>query len=215
MASFFYFMFLGQRTWVVGDSIVCRAAKLGRHLPGGGTMLWKGLSGAKCVAVENRILRFLRVEHHPVPTTLIMHLGTNDIFHASTTDIRERVKKNLDGIRRLLPNTRLIWSDILVRLEYSEQKRKGAGKRNMRSINKRAHKVMREELEGCNKVVVHSHIFQSKRKYYKGKKLFEYDCTHPTVWGLECMRKTWSDALVHFNAFPQAFDFPPGSIRLQ
>jgi len=210
---FFLLCFSGQRIWLIGDSIVARAGEIDPYLPGVGNIFWKGVGGAKCAGVVNRLLRYLhRVAY---PTTLIIHLGTNDIFNDPTWCIRDRVKSNLEEIRRLLPNTRLIWSDILVRLEYAEQMVDGAGKRNMRSINKRAHGILRKELEGDNKVVVHSGIFQSGRRYYMGKKLFQWDCTHPSPWGLECLRKTWSDALIYFSANPLAYDFPPGSIRLQ
>ena len=211
---FYLFCCLGQRrTWIVGDSIIARAGKHNTQLHGGGTTMWDGIGGAKCRGVINRLTRLLH--RQPFPTSLIMHLGTNDIFYATKFEIKDNVESNLEGIRRLLPNTRLIWSDILVRLQYSQEKRNGAGKRNSKSVNKKAHKVMKESLGGDNKVVVHSHIFQSGRKYYQGAKLYEYDSTHPTEWGLECLRRNWSSALVHFNQNPVEFVYPPGSIRPQ
>ena len=175
--------------------------------------IYRGLSGAKCRGVVNRVIRLLR--EYPAPANLIIHLGTNDIFKDTRKNIKEKVKENLEGIRRLLPNTTLIWSDILIRLAYADQKNKGAGKRNMRGINKYAHQVLRKKISGDNKVVVHSHIFQAGRTYYQGAKLFEWDSTHPNDWGLACIRKNWMDALAHFNSSPQSYDFPPGSVRLQ
>ncbi len=202
-----------MRTWVVGDSIVARAGEHNPPLLGAGEVIWCGLSGAKCINVVHRLTELLR--RKPFPTTVILHLGTNDIFRDPTWKIRKRVYENLKGVRNLLPNTRLIWSDILLRLEYSEQIHDGAGKRNMRNINKKAHKVCREKLGGNNKIIVHSGLFQSGRRRVQDRPIYVYDCTHPSNWGLRLLRQNWSDALVYFNQNPQAVDFPPGSIRLQ
>ena len=201
-----------MRTWVIGDSIVARAGKNNIQLRGGGVVIWQGVGGAKCAGLVNRLTRLLRRE--PFPTTVILHLGTNDIFKSSTWEINKRVRENLEGIRRLLPNTRMIWSDIIIRLEYADERVARAGKDNMRNINKRAHSFLRK-LDGDNKVVVHSGIFQSGRHHLDNHALFEYDCTHPTDWGLHCFRENLSNALIYFNQNPASFEYPPGSIRLQ
>jgi len=202
-----------MRTWIVGDSMVSRAGSSNLQLRGAGSVTWVGQGGARCNGVANRISRCLR--SNPYPTTVIIHLGTNDIFHDKTWNIKKKVKENLSAVRNLLPNARLIWSDILVRLMYADEINDGAGKRNMRTINKRAHKIMREQLPGDNKVIVHSGIFQAGRRRVGNQQLFEYDCTHPTAFGLQLLRNNWSDALLYFNRNPQASAYPPGSIRLQ
>ena len=128
-----------MRTWAVGDSIVNRAAgQSNPQLNGDGVVLWKGLPGAKCAGVVNRLIRLL--QKNPFPTTIILHLGTNNIFKGSQKEILKRLRENLLGIRKLLPNIRLIWSDVLVRVGYSEEQNAGAGKKVMRHINKAAHK---------------------------------------------------------------------------
>ena len=108
-----------MRTWVIGDSIVARAGKNNIQLRGAGVVIWQGVGGAKCAGLVNRLTRILQRE--PFPTTVILHLGTNDIFKSSTWEINKRVRENLEGIRRLLPNTRMIWSDIIIRLEYADE----------------------------------------------------------------------------------------------
>ena len=96
------------------------------------------------------------------------------MFKSGTWEINKRVRENLEGIRRLLPNTRMIWSDIIIRLEYGEERIARAGKGNMRNMNKRAHSFLRK-LDGVNKVVIHSGIFQSGRYHEDNHSLFEYD----------------------------------------
>jgi len=73
--------------------MVVRAGQDRPMLLGAGSLLWKGLPGAKTCGVANRIRRLL--PGNPTPTTLIMHLGTNDIFYDTTKVIRDRVKNTL------------------------------------------------------------------------------------------------------------------------
>ncbi len=193
---------------MIGDSIVARAGSDNNQLHGGGQTIWKGLSGAKCVAVVNRLSRYLY--RTPAPTTLIIHLGTNDIFKATTREIRDRVETNLKAVRALLPFCRIIWSDIIVRLAYAEEKVKGAGKRCVRSINKKAHKVCRRELLGNANVITYSDILSPEFRNIDGP-VYTWDCTHPSEYGLLRLRQRLSNALSYFNAHPQAFSYPPGS----
>ncbi len=144
-----------MRTWVIGDSIVKRAGEVSTHLNGGGETLWLGLSGAKCTGLRHRISK--RMYRNRFPTTIILHVGTNDIFHDTRKAIVKRVEQNLKDVRAILPFTRIIWSDVIVRLAYAEEKKKGAGKDTARAMNKRAHKVCREMITDA-KVIVHSEI---------------------------------------------------------
>ena len=157
------------------------------------------------------------LQKNPFPTTIILHWGTNDIFKGTShKEILKRIRENLLGIPKLLPNTN--WLDILVRVGYSEEQNTGVGKKGkkvMRHINKATHKMCREEFEGDNKVIVHSGIFRSGRNFLDGKRPFEFDCMHPSEWGLLCLRDNWSNALIYFNQNPSAFDYNPGSVRLQ
>lgn len=47
------------------------------------------------------------------PSTIIIHIGSNDIFEDSTTLIRKQMMELLTTTRKLLP--RIIWSDMLPR----------------------------------------------------------------------------------------------------
>ena len=71
-------------------------------------LLWKG--------TPEKINHFLR--NNSFPTTVVLHVGTCDIFKDITTNIRGRVEENLKIIRNLLPDTRIIWADIIPRQFY-------------------------------------------------------------------------------------------------
>ncbi len=196
-------------TWVMGDSIVANAGKNGDQLTGGGHTIWSGLSGARCAGLNGRLLRLMNKSH--APTTLILHLGTNDILKSSTWEISKRVKENIKGIRQLLSHTRIIWSDIMIRLAYADEIKKGAGLAATRNVNKTAHKICREEIKTNVHVITHSSVFNRSNLRVDGKPIYKWDGTHPSDFGSYVFRQTLSQALTFFNANPGSFSYPPGS----
>ena len=192
---------------MVGDSIVDRAGKTMLQLNGGGLVSWFGKSGAHSEGLLERITRLLY--RNAAPSTIILHIGTNDILESQSWEIRNRIKEILKGVRNLLPNTRIIWSDILIRIGYSRERNEGAGKKTTRNINKYAHKICREDITNSH-VITHSSIFNRQNRNVQTP-IFEYDCVHPTDAGLALFRQTLSNALVFFNDQPTAFSFPPGA----
>ncbi len=203
--QFFSFVFTGQsRTLVFGDSIVKYAGERNSQLHGGGEVAWKGLSGARLVGVGSRLRRYLN--RNPFPTTIIVHLGSNDVFALGQNlgVTRSRMAETLMTIRNILPDTRIIWSDILLRQIYKREQRPGAGKRCTRNLNKYARKLCKD-MEGAH-VVKHSHLIQSQDPqpdiYYR-------DGIHLGDFGNLMFRQNLSNALVFFNAHPEAFHFPP------
>ena len=142
------------RTWILGDSIIRHAGKANTQLHGGGTVIQKGVSGARLAGLGKWLRRYLA--KGVAPTTLILHLGTNDILKENLGQIRNRVKESLEAIRNILPNTRLIWSDILLRAKYQGEVKVGAGKRCTLDLNMFARKAIREMPN--THVIKHSHI---------------------------------------------------------
>ncbi|XP_072019269.1 uncharacterized protein [Amphiura filiformis] len=130
-----------RRTWIIGDSLVVWAGEGNTQLSGGGEVMWKGLSGGRMAAVDSRLYRLLRSRTRP--TTVIIHLGTNDIFTSPLKDLKNRIEENLKSIRKMLPDTRIIWSDIITRLFYYGEKSKGSGIKCKNQANKFAHKIIK------------------------------------------------------------------------
>ena len=59
-----------------------------------------------------------KLRRHAYPTTIIIHVGCNNVFASNTYNLRREVFALLESLRQLLPLTRLIWSDVLPRLFY-------------------------------------------------------------------------------------------------
>ena len=193
----------------MGDSIIRNAGDDIPQIPGGGICLWSGLSGARLYNLNARLRRLLIRDRNEYPSTIVIHLGSNDILKSSTTDIRARVRESLLTIRNLLPNVRIIWSDILPRLAYSEERVPGAGRRSTVNINKYAHQVCRSQLGGNAHVIKHSRVFNPRLRNVEGRgPLFRYDCVHLTDTGNILFRQTLGEALSFFNASPDVFAFP-------
>ncbi len=193
-----------RRTLVFGDSLIKHAGETNSQLHGGGMVTWKGLSGGRLAGVGNRLGRYLY--RNPAPTTVIVHLGSNDILakDANLGLTRSRIIEALTAIKNLLPNARVIWSDILLRCQYRNEYKPGAGKRSTRDLNKFARKVC-NGIDGA-RVIKHSHIINPLDPqpgiYYE-------DGIHLGDVGKLFFRQNLSNALVFFDAHPDAFHFPP------
>ena len=138
-----------------------RAGKYDAQLTGGGIVKWWGYGGAGSSELLEKIQKLLYKE--PYPTTLIIHIGTNDIFKYKTGDIKQVIKANLLSLRKLLPNSKLIWSDIIARLAYHREKVKGAGAKVTRNLNKCARQVCRRKLDNAHVITHYTTIHPDKR----------------------------------------------------
>ncbi len=162
-------------------------------------MTRKGVSGARLAGLGNRLRRYLAKGE--APTTILLHLGTNDIFKENLGQIRHRVKECLEAIRNILPNTRLIWSDILLRAKYHGEVKGGAGKRCTWDLNMYARKILRE-MQNAH-VIKHSHLINPSQEG-----VYWQDMIHLDTRGTLLFRQNLSDGLMFFNTYPDAFHFP-------
>ncbi len=183
----------------MGDSIIRWTGKNQPHLEGGGTVTWKGFSGAKLQGLCHRIMG--HIGQNRFPTTIVIALGTNNIFRDPLGKIIHTLKSELKAVRRLLPHTRLIWSDVLPRREYVGERKKNAGKRCTVDINKNGREVLQKW--GNTHAIWQSHIFNPKRE-----ELF-FDKVHLSDEGKQAFIDHLERALVYFNTFPSRFEFPP------
>ena len=143
-------MFCGsdyQRTWVVGDSIVRRAGETGHQLTSGGETKWLGIGGARSAGLASRMKHYL--QRNPAPTTVIVHLGCNDIFSRPLKEVMECIRQNFSELGKLLPQARIIWSSILPRLIYYGEHRKGPGKDFQWNLDNVGRQYCIRELGGC------------------------------------------------------------------
>ncbi len=171
------------------------------QLPGGGTVLWYGLGGARLVNFHARLRRLLIRNRIEYPTTVILHLGSNDILKSPMRETRGLAEEALKILRNLLPDSRIVWSDILPRLAYSEEQIPNAGKAVTININKHAHRVCRNLLGGNAHYIRHSRVFNPRFRNIDNP-LWRYDGVHLTPHGNLLFRQAISNALEHFNSSP-------------
>ena len=188
----------------MGDSYVYHAGKLETTQDDEKDILWTGVGGAGIGDIPDILSRTLQ-SHTDHPKCVVLHAGSNDICKENTLgETRHKVVEILKSVRSLLPEAKVIWSDILPKKMYEEETTAGAGKRSTRNINQFAHKVCHKEIDSA------CVIYHSKALDYKDKSLFSLDGIHLTDKGYKCLRQNLIDAISHFNSNPGATRFPVG-----
>ena len=106
--------FVPGDVWIIGDSIVRRAAtRLGCTPP----VFWNGLGGARYGDIT-KLLSDLKVQRPRPPAMLIVHVGTNELVVTDFFSIRQRIAIFMHECREAYPEAKLVWSDILPRACY-------------------------------------------------------------------------------------------------
>lgn len=188
-----------KHTLIIGDGIISQVGGKEHQLLGGGITEWNGLPGGNLEGVCDRLNQHLA--KYPVPTTIIIHLGSDDIFKKDLGYIRTRLEETIKGFRKMLPNTRLIWSDILPRQKYENENEPGAGKRSTRNLNSFGRRVM-SKMENC-KVIKHGHVIRVTMD-----DMFGQDEMDLSEKGKVTFRNNLEQALVFFKQNPEKFHFP-------
>ena len=181
--------------------MVGRVSGQNLQIKGGGSVSWLGSGGARLGGMRDLLVSSLR--RRRAPTTVILHFGTNDLLEISSYDICELVTESLSSIRRLFPNTRIIWSDILPRSYYHKEDNVGAG--YMVKVNRHAHTVCMNLKNVC--FVKHGHNFHPGDPSFKS--LYIWDGTHLSPEGKRLLVQDWTDGLCFLNENPSEVGFPP------
>ena len=179
----------------MGDSIVRWVGKKQSQLAGAGTVVWKGQSGARIQDLYGMLDEYLWLHGHP--HTLVIHIGTNDVFKLSKRDLFGSIESLIVAIRSQIPATRLVWSDIIPRLLWYGELEPGAGERVRRAANARAFRVCKET-GGDNRVIRHEDITQREHR------LFRRDGIHLDKPGEAPFRRRLELALQAFHTFNKA-----------
>lgn len=198
-----FFLFTDSLIWVIGDSIIGQAGFRNHQLVAGGSTWWDGIGGTRFFGILAK-LKYL-AQRKKAPTTLIIHIGACEIFRDETWRIRDRIEQTLLGIRALLKNTRIIWSDILPRLWYEEEYEEGCGKKTTINLNKWAHKVLKDKVGPNTYHICHYTSFNPKNTHLFNKK----DGLHLSEVGRVVLRQDFSDALAFFKSHPWVRCYPP------
>ncbi|XP_022107107.1 uncharacterized protein LOC110988147 [Acanthaster planci] len=160
------------------------------------------MRGAKLIELVPMLNRLLK--SRPAPKTLVIHLGTNDLFSTPVRELRRKIKMYLCTVRETFPTTRIVWSDILYRLFYHGEAKHGVGKTNVRALNKFAHMVCHQSCYASTIIHVHNiHLNASDPS------LFWRDGLHLSNVGNIKFCENLHNALAFFSLYPDAPCYPP------
>ena len=112
-----------QHVWVVGSSIVKRAFLAARSRPDGVNLglrdrlkvaiWWQGKGGMGWYEMYQKIKTLLKVADPP--DYIMLHCGGNNVGYTPIKKLIQDMKATVEKISKLLPNTKVIWSQILPR----------------------------------------------------------------------------------------------------
>ena len=118
--------------WIVGSSIIRNAFLASRQRPGGihltlqrrgVNILWQGRSGLKLDKLKRHIRLLMTLDS--LPSYIVVHIAGNDIGETRFGFL----------IYKMLPNTMLIWSQILPRIHWRFSNNGTAMERLRRRLN--------------------------------------------------------------------------------
>lgn len=127
---------------MVGSSIVKRAFVAARNRPGGVCLglqrlsiniWWQGKGGMVWSELYKKIKALLKVNDSP--HYLILHCGGNDIGNISLRILIQIFKRTLEKIQLLLPNTKIIWSQLLPRRNWRYSENIDAMNKTVKRLN--------------------------------------------------------------------------------
>ncbi|CAC5425160.1 unnamed protein product [Mytilus coruscus] len=134
---------LGSKAiWFVGSSIVYWAQKNAKTRYGGPNiglqsrganirwfgkrgMLWNELNATVSHAVAN----------FSPPVMIIIQLGSNDLTKVKTIELIQNIERDILRLQLLLPNTRIVWSEMLMRRYWHGAKDGKAIERSRKRVN--------------------------------------------------------------------------------
>ncbi|KAJ8304431.1 hypothetical protein KUTeg_018014 [Tegillarca granosa] len=164
----------------VRDSIIYWAHRsalrlLNRHLrleQQGVHINWMGKRGMKWHNVLTTVSKNIR--NFPVPRILILHVGGNDLIDYTTSMLCAKIEYDISILAQWLPNTIIIWSDILPRLYWR-------GSLNIKAIEKKRKRVNRSGRRSA--FLVGGRVIHHQDITYDCPSLFRADKVHLTDVG--------------------------------
>ena len=194
----FLLCFAGLRSrtiLILGDSIAFWAGRfatlkgepaMGLHA----AVEWRGRRGLHLGEVPGFLETIIRKEGYINPSHVIMHVGTNDIGRFSKVRLMQLVAKTMAKVQLLLPEARVIWSEILPRRSYTGflEKDQMRADRVRLAMNKRAR-------AWCRRAEVPTMARQSIR--HEDQALFRPDGIHLSDVGIELFLRDVARGIVN------------------
>ena len=99
----------------------------------GSEIFWQGYGGMGLDSLINKLKLLKSISIDPV--MLIVHCGGNNLGKKDLLSLRGLIEVNFKLIKEMLPNTSLVWSEILPRSSWRYSEDKGAMERCRKRIN--------------------------------------------------------------------------------
>jgi hypothetical protein len=118
-----------KSVWIIGSSIIKHAFTYARTTYDGISLglnrrncsiWWQGNGGMHWDELVPRIKYLLKIER--APDMLIVHCGGNNLGYHHLHKLRLQIKASLNRVQKMLPNVKIIWSQILPRLSWRSSK---------------------------------------------------------------------------------------------
>ena len=197
--------------WIVGDSLIHWVAHyllpwgetaINLHLPKR-RVTWKGFRGGHLsdvpFIIQQSINRYNGTWNWHAPVVVILHMGGNDLTQLDIVRFKRTLELVVYECRRMLPNTFLIWSDILPRFSYRGACSQKAIERKRKDLNKMARALI---LAHEGRVIKHPTFLWNSRN------LFSADGVHLGRLGQKLFTGNLRKGLHFFRKNPEALVYP-------
>lgn len=163
--------------WIVGSSLIhwakvhaCQAKTPNLNLGHMGVRInWMGQSGMRWKQLVPRIKEELKVKTKP-PAICVIHVGSNDLVDVPFCNLIRHVEGDLEIIHSLMPNTVIVWSNILTRLFWFGAKNLKSIENCRARVNRKGRQITIDRCQG--RAIYHDDISFDRTD------LFRYDGTH-------------------------------------
>lgn len=132
--------------WCLGSSLIKRAFVASRSLPGGPNLdlrgadvWWQGYGGLGLAELLKKINILVKVGD--TPSFIILHCGGNDIGKIPCKQIRKLLQDVFQLCAKVLPNTKILWSEVLPRSNWRYSTDGKAMERARKRLNSYAGKL--------------------------------------------------------------------------
>lgn len=196
-----------KEIWIIGSSIILNAADHARIRPIGYNLgfdkygcqvVWIGVSGMKWHHLVGSLTSMIRFRG-TIPSVLVMHCGANDIGETPQGALLHHMKFVVAIISNMIPDTSIVWSSLLPRLEWRYSSNHSA----MEETRKRVNRGMRSYLTKYGGYVIKYPDFDDR---YCG--LFKKDGVHLSFIGLDIFLNQIQCAIETFIKYPYCLVFP-------
>ncbi|XP_071131748.1 uncharacterized protein [Mytilus edulis] len=198
---------LGSKAiWFVGSSIVYWAQTNAKTRHGGPNIglqsrgvyiRWFGKRGMLWNDFNAKVLH--AVEKFSPPAMIVIQLGSNDLVKVKTLELIQNIERDILRLHLLLPNTRIVWSEMLMRRYWHGATDGKAIERSRKRVNSAINNYV---LNDGHCVIQHPNIRAQELNLYR------YDGTHLSDIGYNIYLNNIQGGIETFLSSPKIRRFP-------